>query len=152
MKTLITGTSQGIGKAIADLFLENGHEVIGIDRNVSTITHNKYVHYEHDVRDIDSLPEFDGIQIMINNAGTQNEDDIDINLKALIRITENTAFRKTSEQFLISVPQADIPAQNSLNIVQARAESLHIQRMSHKELPNMALHAIVWTQAESSRH
>ena len=100
MKTLITGTSQGIGKAIADLFLENGHEVIGIDRNVSTITHNKYVHYEHDVRDIDSLPEFDGIQIMINNAGTQNEDDIDINLKALIRITEKYGIQKNIRAIL----------------------------------------------------
>lgn len=27
MKVLITGTSQGIGKAIASIFLENGHEL-----------------------------------------------------------------------------------------------------------------------------
>ena len=32
MKVLITGTSQGIGKAIAEIFLERGHSVIGIDR------------------------------------------------------------------------------------------------------------------------
>ena len=32
MKILITGTSQGIGNAIAALFLQEGHAVIGIDR------------------------------------------------------------------------------------------------------------------------
>ena len=29
MRILITGTSQGIGKAIAEKFLQNNHEVIG---------------------------------------------------------------------------------------------------------------------------
>ena len=88
MKVLITGTSQGIGKAIARLFLENGHEVIGIDRNDSTVVHGAYTHFKYDVRDIKVLPEINDIEILINNAGTQNEDDIEINLKALIRITE----------------------------------------------------------------
>ena len=37
MKVLITGTSQGIGKAVAELFLEKGHEVVGIDRKASAI-------------------------------------------------------------------------------------------------------------------
>ena len=31
MKVLISGTSKGIGKAIALLFLKKGHEVIGLD-------------------------------------------------------------------------------------------------------------------------
>lgn len=88
MKVLITGTSQGIGEAIALLFLENGHNVIGIDRNDSSIDHDAYTHLKCDVRDIDALPVIKDIQILINNAGTQNEDDIDINLKSLIRITE----------------------------------------------------------------
>ena len=33
MKVLITGTSQGIGRAICQLFLDKGHEVIGFDKN-----------------------------------------------------------------------------------------------------------------------
>lgn len=88
MKVLITGTSQGIGKAIAEKFLNEGHDVIGIDRKASSITGSSYTHYVCDVRDSERLPELDGINILINNAGTQNEDDIDINLKALIHITE----------------------------------------------------------------
>lgn len=88
MKVLITGTSQGIGKAIAELFLSKGHDVIGIDRKEKTVFNKNYTHYVCDIRNKEALPEISDINILINNAGTQNENDIDINLKALIHITE----------------------------------------------------------------
>jgi len=88
MKVLITGTSQGIGKAIAELFLKEGHTVIGIDRQKQSVEHVAYTHHVCDVRDTEKLPQVDAVEILINNAGTQNEADIDINLKALIGITE----------------------------------------------------------------
>ena len=100
MKVLITGTSQGIGKAIALIFLENGHEVIGIDRNESSVEHPSYQHLRNDVRDIDSIPEMGDIQILINNAGTQNEDDIEINLRSLIRLTEKYGIQKNIRSIL----------------------------------------------------
>lgn len=88
MKVLITGTSQGIGKAIAQRFLKESHEVIGIDRQKATIQHHSFTHYQADIRNYDCLPDIKDVNILINNAGTQNEADIDINLKALIHITE----------------------------------------------------------------
>ena len=88
MKILITGTSQGIGRAIAERFLKENHTVIGIDKKESTIENENYTHFVCDVRDFENLPEIDGVNILINNAGTQNENDIDVNLKALIKITE----------------------------------------------------------------
>ena len=100
MKVLITGTSQGIGKAIAEMFLKNNHEVIGIDRNKSTINDEKYSHYVCDIRNYELLPNIENVEILINNAGTQNEDDIDINLKALIHITEKYGVQKNIKSIL----------------------------------------------------
>lgn len=100
MKVMITGTSQGIGKAIAELFLTNGSEVVGIDRQEASISHSLYKHYVCDVRDRERLPNIDGVNILINNAGTQNEDDIDINLKAVIAITEKYGIQKDIKSIL----------------------------------------------------
>jgi len=100
MKILITGSSRGIGQAIAELFLEKGHTVIGIDRREASIVHENYSHYVCDIRDTDRLPSLEGINILINNAGTQNEDDIDINLKALIYITERYGMQSEIKSIL----------------------------------------------------
>lgn len=100
MKILITGTSQGIGKAIAEHFLKNGHEVVGIDRQAASIADAAYTHCECDVRDYENLPEVEGVNILVNNAGTQNEDDIEINLKALIRVTEKYGVQESIRSIL----------------------------------------------------
>ena len=100
MKILITGTSQGIGKAIAEKFLSEGHDVIGIDRNPSTIENNSYEHYICDVRNYEGLPQVQDVDILINNAGVQNEDDINVNLKALIHITEKYGVQQNIKSIL----------------------------------------------------
>lgn len=93
MRVIVTGSSRGIGRAIADEFLNNGHEVFGIDRLQSSISHENYTHIRADIAS-DTLPDISDCEILINNAGVQNTGaDIDINLKATMALTEKYAFQ-----------------------------------------------------------
>ncbi|MCH5151841.1 MAG: SDR family oxidoreductase [Clostridiales bacterium] len=88
MKIIVTGSSNGIGKAIALKFLQNGHTVVGIDKLKATFSHANYTHIVADVFD-GNLPEIDGVDVLVNNAGVQDSGrDIDVNLKGTIRVTE----------------------------------------------------------------
>jgi len=48
---IISGTNSGIGKACAELLLENEATVVGVDIDHSSIKHEKYIHYFLDIRD-----------------------------------------------------------------------------------------------------
>lgn len=115
MRVLITGTSKGIGRAAALKFIHEGHEVIGIDVEESTIAEGKhgFGHYSHvvaDVADYDSLPPIANVEILINNAGVQNSGrDIEVNLNGVINCTNKYGLQRCIRAI---VNQASVSAHN----------------------------------------
>ncbi len=86
---LITGSSSGIGKAAAKVFLENNYLVYGIDLNPSTIQEKNYIHFITSVVDFDKLPELKSINYILNNAGTMDEaKSLETNLLGYINVIE----------------------------------------------------------------
>ena len=95
MKVLISGTSSGIGRETAILFLKEGHSVVGLDIKNSTIEDKNYTHYIADVSIPSSLPDVDGVDILINSVGVQNTGkEIQVNLVGTVNTTEKYAFRE----------------------------------------------------------
>ncbi len=102
MKVLITGSSKGIGKAAAQYFLKQGHQVIGIDLLPASIDHQNYEHYIADVSKKKNLPNIKDVEFIFNNAGTQNDHDIENNLIGSINITEKYAFQNKIKAVLFN--------------------------------------------------
>ena len=93
MRVLVTGSSKGIGLAVAQRFLKEGHVVIGMDVLAPAIFNSNYIHYQVDVSKKRKLPDIEGIEIIFNNAGTQNKNDISNNLIGAMNIVEKYAFQ-----------------------------------------------------------
>ena len=102
MRVLITGSSKGIGKAITERFLKEGHEVIGLDHLPASIKDKRYKHFIVDVSKKKNLPSLEGIEIIINNAGKQNDHDIENNLIGAMNITEKYAFQPSIKSVLFN--------------------------------------------------
>lgn len=107
MDILITGTSDGIGRATAEYFLERGHSVVGFDRKPPAFVHPNYCHEILDICDADAYPEDVQPEILINNAGVQDSGrDIEINLMGTIRITEKYAIANPRIRAVVMVGSA----------------------------------------------
>ena len=74
---VITGTSRGIGRKLAEYYLDAGNTVIGCSRGNSKIEEPKYCHYEIDVTDENQVismirdvrRKHGRIDALVNNAG-----------------------------------------------------------------------------------
>ncbi len=110
MNILLTGSSGGIGSAAARRFLSEGHTVRGLDTAPAVISDSRYIHYIADVRRPDSFPDLspeEMPEILINCAGVQDTgDDIDVNLKGAINITERYAIGNSRIRSVVNVGSA----------------------------------------------
>ena len=89
MNIVITGTSRGIGKTVAERFLSLGHTVYGIDLLPAGIVDERYFHTVADVRRPETLPDIPDAAVLFCNAGTQNgENDIESNLVGAMNVAE----------------------------------------------------------------
>jgi len=73
---LITGTRKGIGRFLAERFLQAGHRVAGCSRGPADFTHDNYTHYQLDVADENAVVRMvrdvsrrAGLNALVNNAG-----------------------------------------------------------------------------------
>lgn len=81
---IITGTRKGIGRYLAEYYLDKGLTVIGCSRGESSIEHEDYYHYVLDVSDEKAVismvrnvkKKFGGIDVLLNNAGVASMNHI----------------------------------------------------------------------------
>lgn len=110
MRVVVTGSSKGMGVEIAKKFLREGYEVCGLDVEEASIFDTHYHHYQCDVANKNSLPNIQGVNILINNAGVQNSGrDIEVNLKGVINCTEKYGLQPSIKSVL---NQASVSAHN----------------------------------------
>ena len=73
---LITGTSRGLGKYLADYYLAKGYRVVGCSRGCGAIEADRYKHFQVDISDSRAVldmfgflrKEYKRLDVLINNA------------------------------------------------------------------------------------
>lgn len=102
--TLITGTRKGIGRNLAEHYLEMGHIVVGCSRGANDLEYPNYHHFEIDVADEKGVKsifkfirkELDGqLDNLINNAGTASMNHALLTPDSVVDKLMNTNYKGT---------------------------------------------------------
>lgn len=120
-KILITGTSRGLGKSLAENYLAKGHLVFGCSRGDASIEHGSYRHFSLDLQDSDSRKEMfrsirkesKTLDIAIMNAGIEDS--------ALVLMMEDETIQKL---FQINVAASIACARESVRLMRKNGEGL----------------------------
>ncbi|MCR4954496.1 MAG: SDR family oxidoreductase [Treponema sp.] len=131
MKILVTGSSSGIGLATCNYFLQKSHEVVGIDINPSKISpalyEERYKHFCADISTPEQLPEIDGVEILVNNAGIQTPEksivqaDVNVNLLGTMYVTQKYAFQKSIKSVLFNASVSGLTGNEFPSYVASKA-------------------------------
>jgi 3-oxoacyl-[acyl-carrier protein] reductase len=99
-RILISGTTAGLGKELAEHYLRQGDIVIGCGRSESSLTHERYTHHRVDVTDehavsslfADIRRQVGSLNVLINNAGVAAMNAVALMPAASVRTVVNTNF------------------------------------------------------------
>lgn len=124
MKILVTGSSNGIGKSIAKKFVQAGYCVVGFDIQPNpfedTNIKNNYQHYCVDVRNPESFPDIDDVDIVINNASTNDEScAMETNIKGYMNIAEKYALKNPNLKSILFISSQSAHNGNDLPVYAA---------------------------------
>ena len=101
--TLITGSRTGIGRALAEHYLECGHDVVGGSRDETDLSHDHYTHFNLDVADEKAVKAMFGwlrkdigrLDHLVNNAGVASMNHALLTPMSTVRDVMGTNFSGT---------------------------------------------------------
>lgn len=130
-RILVTGTSRGIGRAMAEHFLDLGDRVIGCARSEATLKHPNYHHYTADLSETADVAtmmsairrEERSLDALINNAAVAKmgvcalqppavaRKMVDLNLCSLIHVTHDAIrlLRSASSPRIVNLTSVAVP-------------------------------------------
>jgi 3-oxoacyl-[acyl-carrier protein] reductase len=142
---VVTGSSRGIGRALAARFLERGDMVIGCSRSKGDLKHERYRHFSVDVADeagvrgMFSMIAEDGarIDLLVNNAG--------IGLSRLALLTPSAEFANIMKVNLLG---AFIVAREALRLMK-RARFGRIVNFSSINVPLASIGGVAYNASKA---
>jgi 3-oxoacyl-[acyl-carrier protein] reductase len=144
-RILISGTTNGLGRALAEHYLAQGDIVVGCGRSEAALVHERYFHHQVDVSDESAVKKFfadvrkqlGSLNVLINNAGVAAMNAValmppasvrrvvDTNFVGAVMLTHGAIrlFRKTSLSRIVNISSVAVPLRLEGEAVYAASKS-----------------------------